>query len=776
MMRWKRDEPNMSDSSMLVKVEDLIYMAIRTDNLNVVNFNVIQMVLHILARQLRMLEQQVEIRTDASLSKRKKVGKRGHAPADIHSDFSDSPTISITDEVEHPPTKRSPERDKSRKEKRGKMKSKGRESNVEDVDHHGRKEKKTSKGSARKYDGKTGKDRVTSHNDSKDLSDEDFTDNDDGLEEPGRQKNEEKMSKQDQNTGKIYGGDEEIDGKGKKHDKKHAVDAGAASETSFKIEGPRPRVGSVEVVTQSQFELLEDMVKQLIQTAAPLAPLILPDDEQFRSDLLKGNVTLTEAMQAMQVNARVQAAEKAISRMTGLLTQLAAAGAMPEDLAQKLNDVKLELAAGSVGGSDKGGFAICETMQSLKADMMHTIQQITSKASAAAESAAKTSRIVLEKLEVALQVDDRMNNMRALVADYEAQLDGLDAGFNTQMQGFQEQMGQIRIELKEGLEQLAGANDNTEATAIKELSERYESLVLELEKATDTNQALVAFQLKLRDELRALVESVEMMRDQKVDRDEILDALRDKADMSRLTGLLSEQEFATARSELESYLELCNEKFKKQDQAWMSAVEDIMMTVETKASQVQISTMREDLGTRLQELHQLLQKLEEQLGEPKAALLQRQLSRDAACGACGVAALAELGPPPAPPALPALHSPTKRAPPEPPALPVQSVHQPCITTLPRADLDDGTHLCRRWCGGSHTLLAAGRQHARAEISPRPCRHYEGLGTDGKLYLMEEELQPCEECNVPVLKPVALGLENPEVHIAGGAGDAAQEQG
>lgn len=46
-----------------------------------------------------------------------------------------------------------------------------------------------------------------------------------------------------------------------------------------------------------------------------------------------------------QVNARVQAAEEAIGRMADLLTQLAAAGALPAQLAAALRDGHLDLSA-----------------------------------------------------------------------------------------------------------------------------------------------------------------------------------------------------------------------------------------------------------------------------------------------------------------------------------------------------------------------------------------------------------------------------------------------
>lgn len=63
----------------------------------------------------------------------------------------------------------------------------------------------------------------------------------------------------------------------------------------------RTRVGSIEVVTVSQFELLETVVKDLMEKAGPLPFPALPDNQKLRSDLAKGSASLTDTMQAMQV-------------------------------------------------------------------------------------------------------------------------------------------------------------------------------------------------------------------------------------------------------------------------------------------------------------------------------------------------------------------------------------------------------------------------------------------------------------------------------------------
>lgn len=45
--------------------------------------------------------------------------------------------------------------------------------------------------------------------------------------------------------------------------------------------------------------------------------------------------------------------------------------------------------------------------------------------------------------------------------------------------------------------------------------------------------------------------------------------VRLQADISRLSGLLTEEQFKEARTELEQLFEGCHQKFRKQDKAWM---------------------------------------------------------------------------------------------------------------------------------------------------------------------------------------------------------------
>ncbi|KAJ0175915.1 hypothetical protein K1T71_008089 [Dendrolimus kikuchii] len=745
------DEPNMSDATILVNVEDLINMAMGPVNKNTVNFKLIQAVLHILARQMRMLETNVEIR------RRKSPRKK------IHGQSADE-------------SSGSKRKEKSEKAKTGKVLSlisnSSKLDSTENVEVDGCRSQK-----------QRGKDKV--------------------------------LVDQLSFLLRYYE-------RGPRASLRRFC-AVLASQPHSKT-----KVGSIEVVTQSQFAQLEAAINELKSIAGPIPIPELPDNQKLRSDLAKGSASLTDTMQAMQVTARLKAAEEAIGRMAGLLTALSAAGALPEDLLDKFgtrfdDDIgtdmavdamvysptrsepsrkslaaKSTMAAPSKVGSmisrpslvskqsavSTGVIALVthedmdDALLQLKDDLTKNLNNMATKSAVAADTALNTSKAVAERMDIALKLNTRISTLNSMVSDYAEQLSGFDAGLSTQMMSFQEQMAQMRTDLKGGLTQLEQANNNAETTAIMELNERYEELVSELDRTTFAHQGLTIHQKQLSDELHSLVECVETLREQKADRDEVLDGLRDKANNSRLAGLLTEVDFAVAREEIDRRLEVCYDKFKRQEAVWMLALNDLKHVAETKAEFMQLLATKEDTQQELQELHELLRQLTVLLGEPKAAILTRQLAKDASCGVCLVPALMEPldanhG---APPPLPAMRRPSPAgAPPQ---------ETPCLEEWsPPQPPDTREHACRRWVGGSHTLISEGVKREQATPMPVqtiPTRKYTGYGSDGRLYQLEEDLQPCIECNVlkPVLEPEA------EEHISAshvallseeGAGDQGQMQ-
>ncbi|KAJ8719871.1 hypothetical protein PYW08_012046 [Mythimna loreyi] len=409
------DEPAMSDKTLLVSVEDLIASAFGPTQKNTVNFKLLQTILHILARQLRLLEQDVEIKFD-DMGFDFETGR----PYDDSDEYSDDDDDYYSDDDVSSTSSRRTDKEgtDARKERGKKMTKKDREKEEEGEDKGEKKEKRSKdRKKGRKHvdssspDGRidevddegTGRDGRGKRHRGRRKRDEDDEEEDaerrgHGRRRGGRKKKGEEVEDEGEERhghGRRRGGrkkrgeeveDEgvERDGHGRRHgrrkrkgeddedegderdgrrhgrskDRRRRRGAGKEeSETSITVkEGPRrdggggrvARVGSIEVVTASQFALLARAVRQLEQVTGPVPMPELPDNEQLREDVLKGRASLSETMEAVQLSARVQAAEEGLSRMAGLLTQLTAAGALPIDLTSRIGDLQAVLGKSSI--------------------------------------------------------------------------------------------------------------------------------------------------------------------------------------------------------------------------------------------------------------------------------------------------------------------------------------------------------------------------------------------------------------------------------------------
>ncbi|XP_050666850.1 titin homolog isoform X2 [Leptidea sinapis] len=860
-MPLKRDEPNMSDRTLIVTVEDLISRAFGPEHNNTVNFKTMQMVLNILAQQMRMLEQRVEIKisdiTPHETTKYEYASAK-HSPRQKPNLAKLKETklrIGAEEKVQKFPVaeeKATKEKDKiiSKEQQRlGKDKEKEvktaqkeiernetsvsnapvKDDQVQKAEMAPKVETKMERESRRAQRGEERKERMKSKEDERaeraaqkerekaersaskereraqreaekqkereeriaekiaekikeKREEECLTDQQKEEKRAFKEKEREERSKSKEREKAERAALKEIEKKERTEQKeRERLEKEARREmernerdTQRKLRLERIRAmaekprGSIDVVTQSQFALLVDAVEELQVQVEPAKPLALPQNKQLMSELASGSATLQGTMEAMQLDARVKAAEDMIGRMTGLLTQLTAGEGLEQEFrlytpdqtmtakgsmsrksvmidpsAKQSATRSVREMASSVGVSRSSVRNAASSMsiftavthndmeralRDLREELTTAMNNMTTRPAMLADTALSTSKTVAEKLSIALGLDDRLTMQHALAQDYTEQLLGLDAGLNSQLQGFQDQMAQIRIDLRRGLEQVYNVNNNAETAAMAELSDRHRELVTALDETVHAHRSLTRMQSQLGGELHSLVECVEMMREQKADRDEVLDGLNDKADISRLAGLLTEIEFAKARADLEKRLFNCHDKFKKQENIWM------------------------------------------------AAILKRKLADGGACASCGLKALmspvdATYG---APPRLPALRTPPAGA----PTISI-STEGPCLAVDMVPTAPEERHICRRWVGGSHTLISESTRRGPASsvnLQAVPTKKYVSYGIDGRLYMMEEELKPCIECNKLDDEPTEQILTQVEIDACacGDAGPALQE--
>ncbi|XP_038210536.1 A-agglutinin anchorage subunit-like [Zerene cesonia] len=600
------------------------------------------------------------------------------------------------------------------------------------------------------------------------------------------------------------------------------------------IERKRSHTPQVSVVTQEQFENLAIAVRAIQSKFGAIGKATFPENPQLMQELRRG-ASLTNAMAALQLSARLEAAEKTLDLMMTLVTEMAikkglnvdfepkqkgpvdtpetkivfeassTASQEPPSKSQKhkVSEVKSRDKASSLqmSKSATSTFAL-ETSLDAKVEettersvgpaeeqtidveskssmqkptnlikpmdlehamkemydgIMKAVYNITNKTSTTAENALKTSNRLESKLEAALDLGDRMDNLDSLVSEYVEQINIMDTNLSSQMTNYQEQLTQMQHDLESGLENMAEAMANTggDTVAVAELNAHFTDLQVDFDNTNTRQKELKEYQDCLSLDLQALLKQIEILRETKSDREEVADALRDKAGLGALNGLVTLQQFNAVRGDFEKRIGAAYDKFNNQEIIWQKAIDDLLRELNEKADLVQVMCLRDDVNNNLDKLNNRLHAMMEIVGEPRAAAVAKRLFRNTACLSCNTPARMEIEEPGLIPAFPAFPKTSRHASigAEGDSNKDKEDYKVCYPGQPiQHPIDERAHICTRYCGGSHTIVpsALGRTPEGMIVTSMPRNLSTGVGSDGKTYLLDEEKdrirKPCVPCN------------------------------
>ncbi|CAG9785015.1 unnamed protein product [Diatraea saccharalis] len=556
----------------------------------------------------------------------------------------------------------------------------------------------------------------------------------------------------------------------------------------------RGKARRLSVVTQEEFAELAAVVHYLQEQYIPTGNATFPDNAELLDELRKG-ASLTDAMAALQLSARLEAAEKTLEQMITLVTDLVSKTPAIKDqtatnmkpIPEQGKEVKTEVVFGgdeiasrtsrvsrastvskkiniptkskkSLVGSiatatpskienDQIGKskekADCVTaeeldnvMQELYDEFVKIVTENTATSTTNAKNALKIANRLEMKLDESLNLGDRMKDLERLVSDYAEHINAVDTSISAQMTNYQEQLTQMQHDLESGIEtmQEALANTGGDTAAFAELNNNFTNLQMDFEFATMRQRDLRDLQDTMGLDLQSLWKQIELLRGEKSDRDEVADALRDKAGIAALNGLVSRPEFDAVRGDLEKRIGAAYDKFNNQEIVWQYSIKiKAMMDI---------------------------------VGEPRAAAVSRKLHRDAACLSCTTPAHMDIEEHKVGPSFPAIRPPTMG---ETKSKPCQDGDHEGVCypgfSIPHSP-DPRSYFCHRYCGGSHTRLnnTKSRVPPGVIINALSKTNDSTVGTDGKTYMADHVLKPCKACNMPKKLPVPQEAEPaPETH-------------
>ncbi|KPI97837.1 Glutamine-rich protein 2 [Papilio xuthus] len=561
----------------------------------------------------------------------------------------------------------------------------------------------------------------------------------------------------------------------------------------------------LSVVTQDQFQALVEKVRELQNQFGGVPSARFPDNIELMQQLRRG-ASLTDAMAALQLSARLEAAEKTLGQMLSLITTIAGGtpgidAAASETLkratiktretaygekklteqfrakdrdtspamkpttlqATTLKTISEETKQPSTFTYTQSAAGQAESvleepvitfndlnhaLEKLQVEILNEVRALNNVNTESANNALRMTKKLDMKIEGLSQLAPKMNDLEKLVSNYAEQINALDTGLSAQMTDYHENLNQMQHDLEVALETMAEALANTgsDTEVVAELNTKLGFVQEDIDRAAVKQKELMEMQNALHIELRGLWQEIEVLREVKPDRDEVADALRDKAGLKALNGLVSQNHFDAVRGDFQKSVAAAYDKFNNQEIVWQKAIDDIFRELSEKADWVQLNSLSNDIDNKLKMLNSRAQLIMDILGEPVAAATTKKLFRDSACLSCSTPAHMETTETDTIPKLPEFPKPAQKG------LDTEQTSKPteehvCIPGRPIPHvIDPRSEFCKRYCGGG----AIGRPIKKYD----PIRFVSStlkttaIGTDGKTYKTEEPCQPCVPCNQP----------------------------
>ncbi|XP_018394858.1 PREDICTED: glutamine-rich protein 2-like isoform X2 [Cyphomyrmex costatus] len=301
--------------------------------------------------------------------------------------------------------------------------------------------------------------------------------------------------------------------------------------------------------------------------------------------------------------------------------------------------------------------------------------------------------------------------------------------------------------------------DKTDDAKIKNFIIKVQEIETDMEKIGQTMSKLLEDKEKKEAHINTLLEQIEVLKTVKANKEDIEDALADKADAQTVNRKVSHDRFDAACDDLARGLEEAIDKLTKQESIWQQALDEVQNEIATKMDKVEMTPLKDFVNNKLKSLQEKLKIMIEARREIEAAGTKKLL-KDVQCISCDkdvVMKTEEVGRFRAEPfpcttsmkpyltyELDQVRKQQRRLPHSRNLIQFEAAMQEEAKkmkakeeVLARSPRD---HLCNRYCGGSHTVTTPQQRvmrtgHFLTQWGPETIQLTDGLikGKDGQMY-------------------------------------------
>ncbi|XP_073945883.1 uncharacterized protein isoform X2 [Choristoneura fumiferana] len=564
-----------------------------------------------------------------------------------------------------------------------------------------------------------------------------------------------------------------------------------------------PAGEKISLVSWSKFNLLESVVEDLKNRVYGSMPKNEDILEEVRSQTnLKA---ITDMWTSLNVSSRLEAAETGLTKLSSLVQDLIGESTNLQEMA-KQRDAKSApeaAAAGLPAGASEELAAVKDDINQLRSDLddlantFNTAMQdmggasqsegATPRAAGAAQEAEGPEATERRQTQVperrptsarrpsnsaAAEMMERLAKLEKRIQQCCDSISKKDGTSQDQMSNFQDQLEALSKQMADITKDLSAGKLSPDLVkdlqGLMELFKTVQDMQAQLKEVHDTALQLAAEKEDRQAHMNALLEQIEILKTIKLDREDMVEAMADKADLRMLARKVSHDQFEMACDDLSRGLEHAIGKLNVQESLWQQALDDIQREIETKLDKMELSPVKEFFNNKLRQLQEHLKKMASLRREAEAAGTKRKLLRDVNCISCDAQAVMPMEATGQATSKPLAANLSMK-----PYLTYEldAIRKAQATNMPQRNLNDwetidkqmsqpkppqkvrsetDKHICNRYCGGSHTVTTPAQRVARTghfikqwgpDVVPLSSGY--ATGDDGRLY----KVSPVEGANV-----------------------------
>ncbi|XP_018359501.1 PREDICTED: glutamine-rich protein 2-like isoform X2 [Trachymyrmex cornetzi] len=301
--------------------------------------------------------------------------------------------------------------------------------------------------------------------------------------------------------------------------------------------------------------------------------------------------------------------------------------------------------------------------------------------------------------------------------------------------------------------------DKTDNAEINNLITKVQEIETDMEKIGQTMSKLLEDKEKKEAHINTLLQQIEVLKTVKANKEDIEDALADKADAQTVNRKVSHDQFDAACDDLARGLEKAIDKLTKQESIWQQALDEVQNEIATKMDKVEMMPLKEFVNDKLKSLQEKLKIMVEARREIEAAGTKKLL-KDVQCISCDkdvVMKTEEIGRFRTEPfpctismkpyltyELDQVRKQQRRLPHSRNLIQFEAAMQEETKKMKAKEemfaRSPRDHLCNRYCGGSHTVTTPQQRvmrtgHFLTQWGPETIQLTDGLikGKDGQMY-------------------------------------------